>query len=116
MGREWGDNGISLSGKEAEKIRNPLPSSKPCMALIDWNSLPYRLDYYSCREAWSNEEDLPGPMGPRISMEEIKQTLRGLGVRQGIHTLVSDSPYWASFTTRMKAKTIQSTPAPGMGC
>ena len=91
-------------------ITTHLPSGSTCMAsgVQGTHSLTVRI-ILACREAWPKEGDLLGHVGYWKSIEEV-QVLRELGMRQAIHDPVFEGSAGATFTTGMKAKTIQSVP------
>lgn len=47
----------------------------------------------ACREAWSDEGDLPRQVVPWKSIEEVQQILRELGMRQIIYATVFKGPH-----------------------
>ena len=94
-------HGISnLTRQEAEKKDNipTHPALMQCMhgtwwsvqgthSLIDWIIL-------ACKEAWPEEGELLGHMGPLKSIEEVQKILRELGIRQAIYAPVLEGLIW----------------------
>ena len=80
------------------------------------DSLPCRLGYSSLQGVWPNEGELPGHWRPWKSIEEVQQIVRELGMRQAIHAPVFEIPDPVTFTAGMKAKILQSSLVPVMGC
>lgn len=64
----------------------------------------------ACYEAWPKEWDLPEHWGPWKYIEELQHIFRELRKKQDIDTSVTEGPDWATFTARMRAKILLSTP------
>lgn len=50
-------------------------------------------------------------MGPCISIEEVQQIIREMGMRQAICAPVFEGPDRATFTAGIKTKVLQSSPS-----
>lgn len=65
----------------------------------------------ACREAWVNEVFVLGHVGAWEFIEGVQQILRELEMRQAIYAPVFESPDRAPFSSRVKAKLLQSSPS-----
>lgn len=107
-----GGDAISLTGQEA--VQQPHGAQgwgigSSIHSLIYWNILAFR-------EAWPNEGELSELVETQKSIQEVRQILRELEMRQEIYAPVFKAPDQAIFTADMKAKILQCALTAGMGC